>query len=60
MNVKNADKPSGIQALKKLSGHKTAYRIRVGDYRIGIFITKDTVEFIDFGHRKELYQTFPN
>jgi mRNA interferase RelE/StbE len=26
-----------ISQIKKLSGHKSAYRIRIGDYRLGFF-----------------------
>lgn len=32
-----------IKSLKKIKGHKNAYRIRVGNYRIGVFIQKETV-----------------
>lgn len=48
-----------IPNLKKLSGYKSAYRIRIGDYRIGVVIEKDTVTFVAFAHRKEIYNKFP-
>ena len=53
-----------IANLKKLKGHSTAYRIRTGSYRIGVFIEKDThgecqVEFSAFAHRKGVYDVFP-
>jgi len=28
---------NNITHLKKLAGHKSAYRVRLGDYRIGFF-----------------------
>ncbi len=28
---------NNISNLKKLIGHKSAYRIRIGDYRVGFF-----------------------
>jgi mRNA interferase RelE/StbE len=58
-NVENADKRSEIKGLKKLSGYKNAFRIRIGDYRIGIYIVKDAVEFARVIHRKDIYKVFP-
>ena len=48
-----------IKSLKKIKGHKNAYRIRVGDYRIGVFIQKETVTFSRVLHRKNVYRYFP-
>jgi len=50
---------SEIQQLKKLTGYKNAYRIRIGDYRIGVFVEGDTVEFARAVHRKDIYDVFP-
>lgn len=33
-----AESLAEIPNLKKLKGHKSAFRIKIGDYRIGIFI----------------------
>ena len=57
--VKQAEGMSSIVDLKKLKGFKTAYRIRIGDYRIGAFIDGDTVEFARVVHRKDIYKLFP-
>jgi mRNA interferase RelE/StbE len=48
-----------INNLKKIKGSKNAYRIRVGDYRIGVFIKNETVIFSRVLHRKEVYRYFP-
>lgn len=48
-----------IPNLKKLKGHASAYRIRLGDYRIGLFIEDDQALFAAFEHRKDIYQRFP-
>ena len=48
-----------IKSLKKIKGHKNAYRIRVGDYRIGVFIQKETVTFSRVLHRRDVYRYFP-
>ena len=45
--------------LKKIKGHKDAYRIRVGDYRLGIFIDNEIVTFSRVLHRKDVYRYFP-
>lgn len=57
--VKKANGPSSISNLKKLRGYETFYRIRTGDYRIGIEITQDKIIFTRILHRKEIYRYFP-
>ncbi|MDX2250603.1 MAG: type II toxin-antitoxin system RelE/ParE family toxin [Bacteroidia bacterium] len=60
-----AESPKEIHNLKKLQGYKTYYRIKLGDYRIGIEIvnnaetTENIVYFIRFLHRKDVYKYFP-
>lgn len=48
-----------IPDLKKLKGYDQAYRVRVGDYRIGIFIANDTITFARVQHRRDIYRYFP-
>lgn len=57
--VKSANNIKEIDNLRKLSGFKDAYRIRAGNIRIGVFITKDNVEFARVLHRKDIYKLFP-
>ena len=59
VNVKVASSLSEIGHLKKLKGTKYAYRIRIGEYRIGIHCSADIVEFACFMHRKDIYKFFP-
>ena len=47
-----------ISNLKKLKGDDSAYRIRVGDYRIGFFLEDDTITFARVLHRREFYRYF--
>jgi mRNA interferase RelE/StbE len=35
------------------------YRIRLGDYRVGLKIENNTVCFVRFLHRKDIYRYFP-
>ncbi len=46
--------------MKKMTGYSSYYRIRVGDYRVGVeLITPDTLRFITVAHRKDIYSIFP-
>ena len=57
--VKRAEDLRGINDLKKLKGYETFYRIRIGDYRIGVDITANKVIFTRILHRREIYKYFP-
>ena len=49
----------GISNLKNLAGHKSAYRVRIADYRVGFFYNGTTVIFARVVHRKDIYKVFP-
>lgn len=57
--MKEADSISQIKAVKKIEGYQDYYRIRIGEYRLGIKIAGNTVELIRFLHRKDIYKRFP-
>ena len=48
-----------IPGLKKLSSFKTAFRIRTGNYRIGVLYQHGIIYFVAFAHRKDIYKQFP-
>jgi mRNA interferase RelE/StbE len=50
---------NNIPHLKKLAGHKSAYRVRLGDYRVGFFYENHKVIFARVIHRKDIYKVFP-
>jgi mRNA interferase RelE/StbE len=54
-----AKKLSDIPSCKKLKGFKNAYRIRLGNYRIGFFFEKEIVELVRILNRKDIYRYFP-
>lgn len=58
-NVNNAKSVSEIKNLKKLTGFKDYYRLRIGSYRIGIKIENNSVIFSVLSHRKDIYKKFP-
>ena len=57
--IETLDKLGEINNLKKLQGHAIYYRIRVGNYRLGIKIEQERVTFMRFLHRREIYRYFP-
>jgi len=57
--IKQAKNQQKIRNLKKLQGYKTYYRIRIGDYRIGIEIVNNKVIFTRILNRKDIYKYFP-
>ncbi len=58
-NVQISKNIQSVINIKKLKGSNKFYRIRVGDYRIGLLINKNIVEFIRCLHRKDIYKYFP-
>lgn len=48
-----------MKQVSKLKGKDNFYKIRVGDYRIGVFIEHDFLEFKRVLHRKDIYRYFP-
>lgn len=50
---------NNIPNLKKLVGHKNAYRIRLGNYRLGFFYEKNSILLARIVHRKDIYKVFP-
>jgi len=54
-----ANSVSEIKNIKRLTGFTDYYRIRIGDYRIGIKLDKLTIIFSTINHRKDIYKKFP-
>ena len=48
-----------IHGIKKLRGGTQYYRIRIGEYRIGLLLREDTVVFVRCLHRKDIYRYLP-
>lgn len=44
---------------EKLAGAKNAYKIRIGDYRLGFYKEGDTMVLSRIMNRKEIYRYFP-
>lgn len=57
--VEKARSLQEIANIKKLKGGRNYYRIRVGEYRIGLIIESDEISFVRCLDRKEIYRYFP-
>lgn len=58
-DLKLAENLSEIKNIKPMSGHSDAYRIRIGDYRLGIFQSEETITIARFLKREDIYKLFP-
>lgn len=58
-NVEQAEAITELSNLKQLKAEGRYYRIRTGDYRIGITIENEKIIFIRVLHRREIYRFFP-
>lgn len=59
LQLEKEENLENISNIKKLSGHKSAYRIRIGNYRVGFFYENNKVIFARVIHRKDIYKVFP-
>ena len=59
-SLKIAQGLNNITNLKKLKGHKTAYRIKVNTFRLCFYYNDDNIlELTRFLPRKDVYRFFP-
>ena len=59
LEVEGAQDIHRINNLKKLKAQSNHYRIRLGNYRLGLVIESDTARFVRFLHRGDIYRYFP-
>ncbi len=57
--LEKAENLSQIPNLKKLSGHTSAFRIRIGDFRLGFFFEDGIILLGRIAFRKDIYKIFP-
>jgi mRNA interferase RelE/StbE len=58
-SIEEAQRPQEITNIRKLRYGERYYRIRIGDYRLGLILEENTFIFVRFLHRKDLYRYFP-
>ncbi len=57
--VEAAENLQDVAKLRQITGFRGFYRIRIGDYRLGIAVEGDEVEFVRCLHRRDIYRYFP-
>lgn len=57
--VEKAASLDDVRGLRKLRGGGAFYRLRVGDYRVGLAVEENVVVFVRALHRREVYRYFP-
>ena len=57
--VEQAQGLDQIVNIKKLAGSDNYYRIKLANYRIGLILKDDSIIFVRFLHRKDIYRYFP-
>jgi mRNA interferase RelE/StbE len=58
-SVEKATSLDKIPHLKKMRGSRDYFRIRIGDFRIGIKLESNTMVFVRLLNRKDIYRKFP-
>lgn len=58
-SVEQVEAVTELTNIKHLKAEGSYYRIRIGDYRIGVTVEAEQVIFIRVLHRKEIYRFFP-
>jgi mRNA interferase RelE/StbE len=57
--AENSQSINELTSIKHLSNSGPYYRIKIGDFRIGIKYENNTISFIRCLHRKDIYRKFP-
>jgi len=57
--IEKADSLAELTILKKLKGSGSYFRVRIGDYRLGLALKSDAVIFVRLLNRKDIYKYFP-
>ena len=57
--LENCKTINNVKGIEKLTGYTSFYKIRFGDYRVGIRFENDEFTLERVMHRKEIYKFFP-
>ena len=57
--LQRAPSVASVPGLAAMQGYANHYRIRIGDYRLGIIVDGDTAILVRLLHRRDIYRHFP-
>ncbi len=58
--LENIENITSLKNVKKMEGFPSYYRVRIGDYRLGIEPEdSETIVLLRIKHRKDIYDVFP-
>ena len=57
--IENSPSLMGLKNVKQLTSGGKYFRIKIGNYRMGIKLENDVVVFVRFLHRRDIYRYFP-
>lgn len=60
--VPAVDNPLAVPGMEKMSGYKDYYKVRFGDFRVGVRVIRKghVVEFQRALNRRDIYRHFPS
>jgi mRNA-degrading endonuclease RelE of RelBE toxin-antitoxin system len=59
LRLENEESLRTIPYCIKVQNHSTAYRIRIGDYRLGVYYKNNKIQIARFANRNDIYKLFP-
>ena len=57
--IKRVNSLEDLKNIKKMKGYSIAYRIKIGDYRMGIYKELEHIELAKFLKREDINKVFP-
>ncbi len=58
-DLESAPNLPAISGVARIRGPGRYYRVRIGDYRLGLVLDGGTAVLIRFLHRRDIYRFFP-
>jgi mRNA interferase RelE/StbE len=58
-DIHKFESPFQSERIQKLKGHDLFYKVRFGNYRVGLKMDSDDLVFERVLHRKEIYKYYP-
>ena len=58
-NIETSINLTDVKNIKKMSDYNNFFRIKIGDYRLGIVNENNIIYLVQFEHRNDIYKKFP-